>query len=473
MNVDFKHLLILACIIAVFSCNRNENTAIVQGHTCGYDGTGLFLLDYSDDSGNHRDTIKVDKEGNFKHTVDCKDPVEAFLYLKYLGTDMANIPVYLSPGVDLAVNLDGETKVVDFYGTKKERYVVTPTFKGKTANESNYLNLPYKTFDCTKDGKTALSYKEFREKVSEYQQYLKGLLKSCCKPFVDERMPEIEDMQQQQLFMYGYGALMLGYKLTNDADFMSSLASIDVEDTTNCNVRSSLSDSYVIMSLQLYPELYKGEKEIVRYMKYLKEKINNPEVRERLSDYAIQSKVQFGSTDGLNEAFEIYRDLSGRSEIFKKNEKIYNGIKNIMPGMQAPDFLIEDINGNSFHFKDIIGKGKAVYVDFWATWCAPCCAEIPYMEKLAGKFKDNNEIVLISISVDNNRKKWEEKVKADNPSWPQYIISPKGEKEFDSIYNINGIPRFMLIDKNGCFIDNDTIRPSFDGSEEFLKNSIK
>ena len=355
----------------------------------------------------------------------------------------------------------------------KERYVVTPTFKGKTANESNYLNLPYKVYDYSKDNGIPFTYKEFREKVSEYQQYLKGLLKSCCKPFVDERMPEIEDMQQQQLFMYGYGALMLGYKLTNDADFMSSLASIDVEDTTNCNVRSSLSDSYVRMNLQLYPELYKGEKEIVRYMKYLKEKINNPEVRERLSDYAIQSKVQFGSTDGLNEAFEIYRDLSGSSEIFKSNEKVYNGIKNIMPGMQAPDFLIEDINGNSFHFKDIIGKGKAVYVDFWATWCAPCCAEIPYMEKLAGKFKDNNEIVLISISVDNNRKKWEEKVKADNPSWPQYIISPKGEKEFDSIYNINGIPRFMLIDKNGCFIDNDTIRPSFEGSEEFLKNSIK
>ena len=95
------------------------------------------------------------------------------------------------------------------------------------------------------------------------------------------------------------------------------------------------------------------------------------------------------------------------------------------------------------------------------------------MEKLAGKFKDNNEIVLISISVDNNRKKWEEKVKADNPSWPQYIISPKGEKEFDSIYNINGIPHFMLIDKNGCFIDNNTIRPSFDGSEDFLKKLIK
>ena len=473
MNVSVKYILFIFCLIAMFSCSSNENTAIIKGRTCGYDGTGLFLLDYTDNNGKHRDTIKVDKDGNFKQTVDCKEPVEAFLYLKYLGPDMTNIPVYLTPGVELTINLDGETKAVDYYGNKKEKYVVTPSFKGETATESKYLNLPYKVYDYTKDDGTPLTYKEFYEKVYEYQQYLKGLLNSCCKSFVDEQMKDIDCMQMRELFMYGYGVTRFGYKLADDTDFINALSSIDIEDTTNCGERTSLSDSYVRMNLYLYPELYKGEKEIVRYMKYLRDKVNNPDVKEKLSDYTIQSMVQFGSTDGLSEVFEIYRDLSGRSEIFKSNEKIYNGIKNIMPGMQVPDFLVEDIDGNSFHFKDIIGNGKVAYVDFWATWCAPCCAEIPHMEKLAEIFKNNKDIVLISVSVDNNRKKWGEKVKADNPSWPQYIISPKGEKEFDSIYNINGIPRFMLIDKNGRFIDNNTIRPSFEGSKDYLENLIR
>ncbi len=473
MNVTVKYILFIFCLIAISSCSSNENIAIIKGHTCGYDGTGLFLLDYTDNNGKHRDTIQVDRDGDFLHTIECNEPMEAVLYLKYLGDRMAYIPVYVVPRGKLSINLHGESKMVDYYGTKEERYVITPIFKGGTAAESNFLNLPYKTLDYVRKDGLPLTYSEFYEKVSEYQQYLKNLLNSCCKSFVDAQMKEIDCMQLQELFMYGYGVTRLGYKLTDDKDFMNTLSSIDIEDTTNCGARGSLSDSYVTMNLYLYPELYKGEKEIVRYMKYLRDKVNNPDVKERMSDYTIQSMMQFGNTDGLNEVFDIYKELSGSSEIFKRNEKIYNGIKNIMPGMHVPDFLVEDIDGNSLHFKDIIGNGRVAYVDFWATWCAPCCAEIPYMEKLAESFKGNKNIVFISVSLDNNRKKWEEKVKADNPSWPQYIISPKGEKEFDAIYNINGIPRFMLIDKNGRFIDNNTIRPSYEGSEEYLKKFLK
>lgn len=474
MNYSAKYVLLLLIAVALSSCSSNKDIAIVKGHTCDYKGKGLLLLDYSNSGGDHRDTIRLDDNGNFNHKMVCHEPVKVWLYLKYLGDSMARIPAYVVPGGELTVNLEGETKMVEFYGSKKERYVVTPTFSGKTARESDYLNIPYKSFDYVgSDGLTPLTYKEFSGNVADYQRYLTKQLESCCKSFGDEQKREIDGMQTEEMFMYGGAVARLGYELTADKDFMGRLNEIDIEDTVNCGENGSLSDSYVRMNLILYPKLYEGEKEIVRYMKYLRNKVGNTAVKEKLSDYAIQSMIQFGSTDGINEAFEIYRDLSGSSEIFKSNEKVYNGIKNIMPGMQAPDFLVEDVSGNSFHFKDIVGKGRAVYVDFWATWCAPCCAEIPYMEKLAGKFKDNKEIVLISVSVDNDREKWEEKVKADNPSWPQYIISPKGEKEFDSIYNINGIPRFMLIDKNGCFIDNNTIRPSFDGSEDFLKKLIK
>lgn len=469
MNYGVKYVLLLFFSVALFSCDSNEDIAIIKGCTCDYKGTGLLLLDYSNSSGNHRDTIQVDNNGNFTHSIVCHEPMKVYLYLKYLGDNMAHIPAYVVPEGELTVNLDGETKMVEFYGDRKERYVVTPTFTGKTAHESDYLNIPYKSFDYVgSDGRTPLTYKEFSSNVADYQRYLTEQLKSCCRSFSDEQKSEIEGMQTEEMFMYGGTVARLGYELTDDKDFMGKLNEIDIEDTVNCGKNGSLSDSYVRMSLILYPKLYEGEKEIVRYMKYLRDKVGNTAVKEKLSDYAIQSMIQFGSTDGINEAFEIYRDLSGRSEIFKNNERAYNGIKNIMPGLPAPDFLIEDINGKTLHFKDVIGKGKVAYVDFWATWCAPCCAEIPQMERLAAVFKDNANIVLISISVDKNMDKWREKVKADNPSWSQYIVSKEAVKEFDSIYNINGIPRFMLFDKDGCFIDNNTIRPSYEKSEDYL-----
>lgn len=474
MNSSVKYVLMLIFAVAMFSCSSRDDIAILKGNTCDYKGKGQLLLDYRNSTGNHRDTVQVDGNGNFAYRLVCHEPMNVYLYLKYLGDSMARVPAYIVPGVELTVKMHGEMKMVEFYGNKKERYVVTPTFTGKTARESDYLNLPYKSFDSVdNDGITPLTYKEFSSNVADYQQYLADKLKSCCQSFKDEQQREIEGMQMEQIFIYGSAVARLGYELTGDEDFMGRLKDINVEDTVNCSQIGSLSDRYIRMNLILYPELYEGEKEIVRYMKYLRDKVSNTAVRERLSDYNIQSMIQFGRTDGLNEAFEIYRDLSGRSEIFKNNEKAYNGIKNIMPGLPAPDFLVEDIKGNTLHFKDIIGKGKVVYVDFWATWCAPCCAEIPNMERLARIFKDNPNIVLISISVDKDYDKWKEKVVADNPEWPQYIVSQKTVKEFDSIYNIIGIPRFMLLDKSGCFIDNNTIRPSYEKSEDYLMNYLK
>lgn len=78
------------------------------------------------------------------------------------------------------------------------------------------------------------------------------------------------------------------------------------------------------------------------------------------------------------------------------------------------------------------------------------------MEKLAQELKGNEQVTLISISLDSDKQKWLKKVNEDKPSWPQYIMSKESEKKFDEIYNINGIPRFMLMDKEGKFIDNNT-----------------
>lgn len=90
------------------------------------------------------------------------------------------------------------------------------------------------------------------------------------------------------------------------------------------------------------------------------------------------------------------------------------------------------------------------------------------MEKLAQELEGNEQVTLISISLDSDKQKWLKKVNEDKPSWPQYIMSKESEKEFDETYNINGIPRFMLMDKEGRFIDNNTVRPSYEGCKELI-----
>ncbi|MDD3989840.1 MAG: TlpA disulfide reductase family protein [Bacteroidales bacterium] len=131
----------------------------------------------------------------------------------------------------------------------------------------------------------------------------------------------------------------------------------------------------------------------------------------------------------------------------------YEANKKLLSDSSALDCMLENIGGKKIKLSDLFGK--ILFIDVWATWCGPCCKEIPYMEKMAKYFALDNRIEFVSISVDKNRDKWVQQLQADKPEWKQFINS-----EFTSIYGIVGIPCFILIDKNGKILDRSAPRPS-------------
>ncbi len=135
------------------------------------------------------------------------------------------------------------------------------------------------------------------------------------------------------------------------------------------------------------------------------------------------------------------------------------------PILIAPD-------NSRINLSDILSKGKVVYIDIWATWCKPCCAEIPHMEKLVERFKSNDEVIFVSISTDEKKAAWLRKVEIDNPSWPQYIFDGPSGKQFMNEMSISGIPRFLLIGRDGRFISTDAIRPSSEDIDSIIKAAI-
>ena len=140
-------------------------------------------------------------------------------------------------------------------------------------------------------------------------------------------------------------------------------------------------------------------------------------------------------------------------------------------GAQAADFDFYDQSGKRYTLKDL--RGRAVYIDCWATWCGPCCAEIPYMEKLYEHFKKNKKIELISILLDDNKKKWEKKIAADNPGWRQFIVNDNFKSMLCANYDIEGIPRFLMFDKRGNIVTLDAPRPSDPQIIEWIESNLK
>ena len=114
-----------------------------------------------------------------------------------------------------------------------------------------------------------------------------------------------------------------------------------------------------------------------------------------------------------------------------------------------------------------------IYIDIWSTWCAPCCREIPYVARLVEHYKDNPDIEFVSLSIDQNVKNWKAFLaKADHTGWKQYLIPAETQRAFMNDFAINGIPRFLVIGRDGKILDSNAPRPSSEGITEYLNKQI-
>lgn len=109
------------------------------------------------------------------------------------------------------------------------------------------------------------------------------------------------------------------------------------------------------------------------------------------------------------------------------------------------DFTLTDLHGKPWTLSAL--KGKVVLVNFWATWCPPCRKEMPDMQKLYSRFKDNG-FVILAIS-DEERSKVEPFIKEHGYTYP--ILLDPGRK-VNTAYKIDGIPKSFIYDRNGKFV---------------------
>ncbi|WP_369047742.1 TlpA family protein disulfide reductase [Tenacibaculum sp. UWU-22] len=146
--------------------------------------------------------------------------------------------------------------------------------------------------------------------------------------------------------------------------------------------------------------------------------------------------------------------------------KRVSALEKLAKGNISPSFVdYENFKGGKTSLSDL--KGKYVYIDVWATWCGPCVREIPALKALENQYHGKN-IEFVSISTDKNTRNGGSWEKAHD-KWKKFVADKQlsgiqlwsgKDYSFQQAYQINSIPRFILIDPQGKIVDKNAPRPS-------------
>ena len=184
----------------------------------------------------------------------------------------------------------------------------------------------------------------------------------------------------------------------------------------------------------------------------------------RTRNYILLQRVKACLSNNQNMVTEVEKLLL---EIENEEYKDYKDYKDYiisqinqtkMQGVIKDSDLLLTMEMDTIPLKEVIGryKGKIIYVDFWASWCAPCRSLFPKSLQLQEQL--SSDIIFLYISKDQNSELW---LKASNYERisrdKSFLIS--NQSEFVENNKINTIPRYMIFDRAGKLIDNNAMRP--------------
>lgn len=465
-----KNALILILLALLASCKPTEKeTFLISGTIKNTMDKELKLT-----IGSRMDTLKMNPDGTFTKEINLPKATEATLQGSKLYAYL-----YLTPGKDLAIMADGAdfNKDVSFTGTQapENEYLLT-----KMQEEQNNQEKLFKHYQSPY---TPEDFRKFCDSLRlDNLDKLTGFKSEKGKP--SEEFITL----QKQVIQFGYLNYLEGYptmagyystdKPVIPENWYSFMDGINLDDPALLEISEAkyFVQAYVdnqAMKLSGIPreQAYNNPAVMAALFKVLKEKFTHPEFFNKIAFDKLKGTIDSEGPGGIEELVKEYMSTSTDEQNKKDLQTMLDGWASMAAGKPAPVFNLPDIDGKMVSLTDF--AGKYVFIDFWATWCGPCKAEIPSYKQLISDYKAKN-IVFISISVDKDKAAWEKMVKEGIPEIDENTGKPVVPAKMQSMdwlqlhdalkYNklwlVKFIPTFVLIDPTGNIVNSRALRPS-------------
>jgi thiol-disulfide isomerase/thioredoxin len=170
----------------------------------------------------------------------------------------------------------------------------------------------------------------------------------------------------------------------------------------------------------------------------------------------LKAQLYFEIFQKRDQAIELVQQLKRdfpQTELGKQADETIDEFKRaILLGAKFPDFTEKDLDGKPLSIAKY--KGKVVLVDFWATWCGPCVAELPNVLKAYDDYHAKG-FEIVGISLDSDEQKTRAFLKERKMAWPQYFDGKGWDNKLAVQYGVHAIPATYLLDAEGKVIGRD------------------
>lgn len=437
-------LLVLTAVLGQ-GCTRKADSPLLEGILNVTEPTRIALVyDYLGD--NYVEELTTDSTGSFIYNPKLEGG-EADLFI-YVGQDIYG--AYVKEGCSTHIAIDGENV----------------TFRGDNTDRCTFLNTLYHTFSSWAFKPTPdhpFDVAEWNTRLEKSRETVGKALDGVIDSEVRARYRQLADATYKYYLLQNLALERMMNQTDNKSQSDSIIATIDPNaDVTRLsgllnywydNVGWGANTGECVDLEDFFARQVKGVDSVLTNESNKKSLINtlcNMFLMYQPSDSTIH-EFQTAIAPQLAKAPRIVENIE--KVLAERAQRINDG--DLLPG--NPILIARD--GSRTTLADVI-RGKVAYIDFWATWCAPCCHEIPYFEKVWEQYKENEHIVFVSISQDDDRKAWEKKIDKDQPAWPNYIFDKNSGSKFLEDMSINSIPRFVIVGADGRILSANAARPS-------------
>ncbi len=173
-------------------------------------------------------------------------------------------------------------------------------------------------------------------------------------------------------------------------------------------------------------------------------KTEQEEFASNFADSLASAATGAGEYAVARKVYQILLDRYGESPTLR--QKIRDDLSRLdRVGKPAPEVVAKDLKGDTFRLDSL--RGKYVLVEFWATWCAPCIAELPKLQESYAKYRERG-FEILGVSLDETKPVVTDFVKTRNVPWRQ-IHNASSEADVVEAFGVNSIPATFLIDPQG------------------------